>query len=433
MSGGRAARVALLPGVLFAATLAPGQRLSAQQRPTDAVCIQCHLQLEDERLIEPARAFPTADVHAERGFGCLACHGAAAATATGGGVMARPARQRIPDLCGRCHSDPLFMKQYDPSMRVDQVAEYRTSGHGVALMARNDPDVATCVDCHPAHRTRPPSDPESSVYPIQVPELCGSCHGDPAVMAGHGLPMDQLEVYRRSVHGRRLLEEEDVGAPACNDCHGNHGAAPPGVESVERVCGQCHAMMAKLFEENGHDQFFAEAGLPGCATCHGNHDVQRPEDEDLQALGGDVCGQCHDREGGATAAFWTMYALIDSLKRSFDDSRQVLERAENLGMEVSQAQFELEEATDALTKARTAIHAFAVAPVETEIAAGLGVARAAFARGEDALWEHRFRRIGLAASAGVILLLIVGLLLKIRQIENRSARARQLPEPQHRP
>ncbi|NIP79236.1 MAG: hypothetical protein GWM90_08515 [Gemmatimonadetes bacterium] len=418
-------RTRVVPALALLAGLGAASPVAAQLLPRNEDCIECHLGLDEERLVEPAREYAD-DIHAEQGFTCLSCHGAIAAGEHGGqvdpemGFIARPARDQIPVLCGSCHSDIEFMRDYAPSLRVDQVAEYWTSGHGKALR-EGDPDVATCVSCHPAHSILPPSDPESSVYPANIPELCGACHGDATVMAGHDLPTDQLEEYRTSVHGRQLFEEEDLSAPTCNDCHGNHGAAPPGVASVERVCGQCHSVMADYFEGSGHDVLFSDAGLPGCATCHGHHDVQRPSDADLSVFAQEVCAECHESGDTAVAVFPTMLAMVDSLQTEREEAEAVLARAEDLGMEVSTAQFELEEVTNALMKARSAIHAMELEPVRTEIQAGLAVVSQSEERGEEALWEHSYRRIGLTVSAGLILLLISGIILKIRSLERRQA------------
>ena len=399
---------------------------SGQDMPGDGSCIDCHLQLPEARLVEPARTFRT-DIHAAAGLGCLACHGTIAAGDARGtrdprmGFIAVPVPEQIPELCGSCHSDIQYMKQYDPSLRVDQLAEYRTSGHGQALAA-GDTDVATCASCHPPHRIRPPDDPESSVYPTRIADLCGSCHADRSLMSEHGLPNDQFEDYRLSVHGRQMIEAEDVSAPTCNDCHGNHGASPPQVASVERVCGHCHTMVAEQFEAGGHDTAFADEGLPGCATCHGNHRILAPSDADLLARREDVCVRCHVGTDTAGMAFTRMAGWIDSLQEARAGAEAVLRRAENLGMEVSQARFELEEVTTALTKARAAVHAFTLEPVRTELEAGLAVIRTSVERGEYALQDHRTRRLGLAASTGIILMLIGALILKIRQLE-RSGRA----------
>src|SRR5688572_12273090 len=47
----------------------------------------------------------------------------------------------------------------------------------------------------------------------------------------YGIPTDQAEKFKGSVHGEALLKNRDMAAPTCNDCHGNHGAAPPGATS----------------------------------------------------------------------------------------------------------------------------------------------------------------------------------------------------------
>lgn len=411
--------------------------VEAQQPPRSAECIGCHLELEEERLVAPARSYPS-DVHAGAGFDCLSCHGAIPAGHASGaldpamGFIARPTPEQIPELCGSCHSDIRFMKQYDPSLRVDQLAEYRTSGHGMAL-AEGDTAVATCASCHPAHSIRPPSDPESSVYPANVAGLCGSCHDDEDLMASRGLPTDQLEHYRLSVHGRQLYEEGDISAPTCNDCHGNHGASPPGVAAVEKVCGQCHSTMADQFVASGHELPFQEAGMATCAACHGNHAIERPTDADLAVRGQQICTRCHAARDTATMAFPIMLGLLDSLQAAEAGAEAVLARAEDLGMEVSEAQFQLEDVRNAMTQARAAIHTFSVDQVRAPIDEGLTTVARSRARGQDALWEHRFRRIGLAASAGVILLLVVGLILKIREIDRGRRRSASTPSPQPEP
>jgi hypothetical protein len=91
-------------------------------------------------------------------------------------------------------------------------------------------------------------------------------------------------------------------------------------------------------------------------------------------------------------------------------------------MEVSQAQFELNQATDALIKARNAVHTFTVDAVHKEAEPGLAVSARAYARGVRALEELRFRRQGLAVSVLVILALAGGLVLKIRQLDRRPGR-----------
>lgn len=391
----------------------------------DNNCVACHGVLDDERLSAPVTLFGS-DVHAEKGFGCVACHGGDA-TAAGfdgmdpaKGFVGKPRGRQLLDVCGRCHADAGFMRQYNPSLRVDQVSEYRASVHGQRLTRSGDTLVATCSSCHPAHRVRPPSDPQSSVHPLNVENLCGGCHADADHMASYGIPTDQLEKYQTSVHRRMLVDEGDLSAPTCNDCHGNHGAAPPGVSWVGNVCGQCHATMGDLFRQSRHAETFAMLGVPGCATCHGNHAIQDATTELLGVGEGAVCGQCHEATDAGGTIATTMRVLIDSLEVQFDSAQHLLERAELAGMEVSNALFELESANNARIGARTAVHGFELTAVETEVQDGLEVAQAGIAAGQDALAELDFRRMGLAVSVTIILALIGGLLLKIREIDRRA-------------
>jgi hypothetical protein len=208
---------------------------------------------------------------------------------------------------------------------VDQEREYWTSGHGRALRA-GDLRVATCVDCHGVHGTLRATDPDSPVYPTRVAQTCRACHGDAERMkdpaGGPSLSTDQYAGWRRSVHGEALLDRGDLFAPTCNDCHGNHGAAPPGVESIAFVCGQCHGRESGLFRESAkaagyqrHEEYLREAEGEGCAachespepqaelpapttlhecaTCHGNHAVMRPSIAMLSPLPETPCALCH--------------------------------------------------------------------------------------------------------------------------------------------
>ena len=393
----------------------------AAARAQEDNCVTCHAAL-DERLAGPVAAFE-GDIHAERGFGCVACHGGDASIAGFGGMdpargfVGRPNGRQVLDVCGRCHADAAFMRQYNPSLRVDQVVEYATSVHGRRLLELGDEAVATCLSCHPAHSIKPPSDPLSSVHPTNVAGTCAACHGDAEHMEPYGIPTDQRVKYERSVHWEAMSEGGDLSAPTCNDCHGNHGAAPPGISWVGNVCGQCHSVMTEFFDDSRHATTFTMLGVPGCATFHQNHEIRRPGDEMLGLGEGAVCARCHTAgdAGGQTAG--ALRGLIDSLTLAHEEADSILAQAENAGMEVSQALFELGGANDALVMARAAVHSFDLETVETEVAEGLDVASEAHERGVEALAELQFRRTGLAISVVIIVALILGLVLKIREVE----------------
>ena len=141
------------------------------------------------------------------------------------------------------------MRGFNPSLPTDQLSKYKESQHGILLLQEKDSKAAQCVSCHGVHGIRGPKSRQSKVHPQAIPETCGHCHADAKYMAGYKkddgtpLPTDQLEKYKQSVHGKALLEKGDLGAPACNSCHGNHAAMPPKVSS--RLAGLPHLPFAE--------------------------------------------------------------------------------------------------------------------------------------------------------------------------------------------
>ncbi len=406
--------VLLLP-VLFVST----EPAAAQKKNS---CIECHSHLEG-RLSEPVRLFEN-DIHNARGLACNDCHGgdptkddAKAAKNPMAGYLGKPKPTDIPAFCGKCHSDASVMKRFNPSLRVDQVQEYFTSVHGTRLKA-GDQKVATCVSCHNVHGIRAPQDPLSSVYPLNVAETCAKCHASAELMQGYNIPHDQFDKYKTSVHAKALTEKHDLSAPTCNDCHGNHGAAPPGIASVANVCGQCHSRQSDLFQKSPHKAAFDKMQAGECIRCHSNHGINPPSDEMLGTGLGSVCISCHTADKGFDAA-GQMRAKIDEFQTKIHDANSILERAERAGMEVSRPKFELKDAADAMTQARVLVHTSSGDEVATAVAPGMEIAARSYAAGEAAFSELSFRRMGLMVSLVFILFLAVLVYLKIRQIEQK--------------
>jgi predicted CXXCH cytochrome family protein len=310
-------------------------------------CVNCHSDPEffGEDRIQIVKDF-TEDIHARVDLSCHDCHGGNPdpavsddfAAAMDPDFKANPykgvvGRTEIPGFCGGCHSDPVFMKQYSPDIRIDQEEEYWTSLHGQALR-KGDTKVAVCVDCHGIHGIRRVGDSTSPVFPKRVAETCAACHADEEHMSGYQLPdgrplpTNQFAAWTNSVHGRAMLEKEDLSAPTCNDCHGNHGATPPGLESITFICGQCHSREAELFRSSSkHDGFQLHnellAGAEGCtdchefngdppeirsftecASCHTNHAVMRPSLAMFTPLPETPCEICHEgNDEGLTGLF----------------------------------------------------------------------------------------------------------------------------------
>jgi hypothetical protein len=416
--------IALLP--LVAALAAPAQAAPLQpgsKAPVVPTCVECHLVLDDPRLTPPAKA-ASDDVHARNGFTCVFCHGGDASQEDQAlahdpkkGFRGKPSPREIPGLCGKCHADAALMKRFNPSLRVDQLAEYKSSGHGKKL-ALGDAAVAQCASCHGAHGILPVKDSRSPVSTTKIAQTCNRCHGDAALMGSHKLPSDIYAKYSRSVHAR-AREKGDVSAPTCNSCHGNHGAAPPEVGSVANVCGTCHAVFADKFKLSPHWEPFKDMGLPGCVTCHENHEIVAPTEAFLSEGDSGKCGSCHEKGSSGAKAAERMRAELTRLSEQTGAAREIVRTAAEAGMEVSRAAFDLGKADEALVQARTDVHLFRPAAVEKTTADGLAVARTARARGVKALEERDFRRKGLFLSLGLIVLAVAALIFKIRDIDRR--------------
>lgn len=326
--------VAIAANVL-AATPAPART------PAKTSCVTCHSSDMFDAVAKAKMKTYADDVHAQVGLSCHDCHGgnpdpklgedmvsAMDASYKPNPYVGKPAREKMPEFCGRCHSSAQYMKKFNPTARVDVVNEYHSSVHGQQL-AKGDPNVAMCIDCHGVHGILRKDNPTSRVYPTHVAETCSRCHSDAKRMAsykdpyGRPLPVDQFERWRRSVHANAMFAKGDLTAPTCTTCHGNHGATPPGVESVSLICGQCHGREAELFRKTAKHEGFARHNdllatgatckdcheniapdvvantrhFSECITCHENHGVMRPTVALLGPLPSVPCAFCHEGSG----------------------------------------------------------------------------------------------------------------------------------------
>lgn len=161
---------------------------------------------------------------------CVSCHGVH-------GIRNAKSRksmvhaQRIPDTCGSCHADPKHMEGFKlpngAPFPTTQVAEYKVSVHGKALLEKGDLGAPACTGCHGSHAAMPPS-------VASVAQVCRRCH------AQNGMLFDG------SRH-KKAFEEHKW--PECGQCHGKHGIAKPSDALIGdargTLCQDCHAVYAK--------------------------------------------------------------------------------------------------------------------------------------------------------------------------------------------
>jgi len=281
-------------------------------------CVSCHTSSDWVSDTTVVAMFQAGDIHSERGIDCEDCHGGDPtkgfaegdpdlAMDPAKGYKPPPDKAGIPVFCSRCHSDIEFMKNYNPALPTNQLELYKTSVHGKLLLSQGDTKVAACTDCHGAHSILPASDSRSRVHHRNVPQVCKTCHSDAAYMKGYEykgkpIPTDQFDEYSKSIHGVLVLENGDQAAPACNNCHGNHGATPPTLASVSASCGECHATNRDFFNASPHKVPWADLGYPECEQCHGNHYIVAASDSLIGVEQGALCLECHDPGSAGFAA-----------------------------------------------------------------------------------------------------------------------------------
>ena len=391
----------------------------------DNNCITCHQDLEEE---DGPSYLISRDIHFQKGLGCTACHGGDPTlddmddVRESKGYRGIPDHREVPNFCADCHSDASYMHEHNPSLPTDQLDKYKTSTHGRKLFGEKDNKVANCISCHSVHQIAGADLPFSSIHPLNIPATCGKCHNDSEYMADYNISTTQLDDYKQSVHGTALLDREDLGAPACNDCHGNHGAAPPGVASLSAVCGNCHALEAELFNDSPHKTAFAENDFPMCESCHSNHLIVKPNDAMVGTGDDALCSECHSADDG-TIGFETASIISDAIGQlvaAHDEAKTVLDEANLKGMMTTDEEFRLNEVNQALIQARTLVHAYSSDSILPKIEEGLQKADSVKMNSASLIDEYYFRRKGLGFASLFITLLAVALYMKIRKIEKKS-------------
>ena len=403
---------------LFGFVLIQKKDNNTQQVSKEDRCYSCHKEIE----LLP-KDFSENDIHRHANLSCSSCHGGdpnsddqEIAMSPSRGFIGVPKRKDIPKFCGKCHSNIDIMRVFQPRIATDQVEQYYTSVHGKKLLA-GDENVADCSSCHSAHGILPAKDPRSTVYKLSVPNTCNKCHGNSDLMKKYNLPGNALEEYSKSVHGEALLKKKDLGAPACNDCHGNHGAMPPGITSISHVCGTCHASNMEYF--NGTKMAFEEQDFHGCEQCHGNHAILKPNDEMVGVGKESKCIDCHTEGDEGYIVSKKLYSSLTQLKNRYDAANAKYLEVRQKGMNDVEIGFQLQDAKQALIQSRTLIHTFDTTRVGAKAKEGVDISNKASFLAQKEIDEYYTRRNGFAVATLAFLVFIIALYFKIKDKEKK--------------
>lgn len=382
------------------------------------MCVSCHLEME----ILP-EDFQKYDIHLQSGLSCAGCHGGDPSSddpeismSPKKGFIGKPTPKDIPRFCGKCHSDINFMRTYRPRIATDQVQQYYTSVHGKKLKA-GDAKVAECVECHTAHAIPSGKDGRSSVYPLNVPVTCNKCHGDSDYMQDYHIATNQYAEYAQSVHGVNLLENKDLGSPACNDCHGNHGATPPGMESVSHVCGGCHVNNMEYFNASPMAGPYVELEIHACEQCHGYHKVEKTRDEMIGVGEESVCTGCHSSGDAGYESARKIYSSLSQFVSVYDSAESKLKEVQRRGMDDVEILFLLKEAHQTLIHTRTLTHTFIPSKVEEKTSEGIQKSNEAIDLAGAEIADFYIRRRGFGIATLFITVLVIALFFRIRAMD----------------
>lgn len=270
--------------VLFYVAFYPAAALFAQPL-ADKVCLSCHSVPGMEKQRDGKKVSLEIDgtvfarsVHGP--LGCTTCHSDASS------VPHAPSLKRVD--CAGCHA----------AAAKDSVE----SVHGKAYQ-KQLPDASGCRGCHGAHDILPVKNPESRVYPLNLPRTCGNCHGDAELAKRHGISVaNAYQLYMDSIHGRALTKSGLLVSANCSSCHGSHRVLPAGDSrstvhkaNVAGTCGQCHAGILKIWSDSVHGKL-SRAGnrnAPVCVDCHTSHEIRRVEVDAWKLEVVRECGSCH--------------------------------------------------------------------------------------------------------------------------------------------
>jgi cytochrome b subunit of formate dehydrogenase len=260
---------------------------------TTSDCLECH---GDKTLSMRGRDGSAVSLYVDSRAFAASVHGSLECTDCHGGVITIPHATRLPPVvCGACHDDVATSYQWHG---------FRKQTPGELMPA--------CHDCHGTHDILAPSDPASTVNPVNLPRTCGRCHENPAIVGKYDIPMIRpVQVFERSVHSRRVAHGTRLAA-TCIDCHSRAGTAhailsPNHPDSsinhfnIASTCGRCHPAIATRFERSVHGLAAAkgETDAPVCTSCHDYHDILPVRDPRSPVnpvrVSMTTCAPCHGR------------------------------------------------------------------------------------------------------------------------------------------
>lgn len=257
---------------------------------TDNECNTCHA---DKNIVAQTgkqsmyvdKTHISQSVHKE--VSCVECHVQATPTKKGRACATIETNVK----CGSCHEN------------INNT--FLGSIHG-KLHEDSDPDAPGCKTCHGDHLILSKKNPNSTIFPVNIPELCSKCHqtgmkAEQRIKNGDSAIVDK---YIESIHGKGLSEQGMTVTATCSDCHTAHNIneienpnSSVNPANIGETCGSCHWGIQQDFKKSIHSKEVSNSKepLPTCEDCHTSHAITDPTKDEFRTSIISTCGQCHEK------------------------------------------------------------------------------------------------------------------------------------------
>ncbi|MGB9146728.1 MAG: cytochrome c3 family protein [Acidobacteriaceae bacterium] len=238
---------------------------------------------------------------------CLSCHGTPGMADSSGNSISVDADKFHASIhgslkCADCHTNVKGYPHPANAAVVDCSTCHADEASGLAGSVHAKASEHPCLSCHgDPHQIVPKTDPQSRVYPLNIPKTCGACHANAALAKQHGLA-NVYGLYMDSIHGFAVSKEGLLVAANCTSCHGSHGIlshtnpkSPTYRTNIPGTCGTCHVGINEQYQAGIHGKAVAAGNpnAPVCTDCHTAHAILEPASSEFRMQSTPVCGSCH--------------------------------------------------------------------------------------------------------------------------------------------
>jgi hypothetical protein len=188
------------------------------------------------------------------------------------------------------------------------------------------------------------------------------------------------------------------------------------VDSVGRVCGQCHLDELSAFDKGPHAKAFRKLGFAECVPCHGSHDVPAARALALGLDTGAACDKCHKGDARPLAVALELSDLVEGATTRAADAKASVLRAQRDALFVPGTGALLVDMNTAVEHLRPALHSLDPQALKTPVAAVDKAAKEAeriVARARDLRDDERR---GYSIAVVMIVALFLLLLVKGRRL-----------------